>query len=53
MCIHALEVTYLATDARAVEHHRLADAIRTGDVARADELLSAHMDDAIERLVNR
>ncbi|TCC05563.1 GntR family transcriptional regulator [Kribbella soli] len=53
MCIHALEETYLATDARAVEHHRLADAIRTGDVDRTDDLLSAHMDDAIERLVSR
>jgi DNA-binding GntR family transcriptional regulator len=53
MCIHALEETYLATDTRAVEHQRLANAIRTGDVARTDELLSAHMDDAIERLVNR
>ena len=53
MCIHALEETYLATDARAIEHHRLADAIRTGDVHRTDELLSAHMDDAIERLVSR
>jgi DNA-binding GntR family transcriptional regulator len=53
MCIHALEETYLAADARAIEHQRLANAIRTGDVARTDELLSAHMDDAIERLVNR
>ncbi|TDW94194.1 DNA-binding GntR family transcriptional regulator [Kribbella pratensis] len=53
MCIHALEETYLATDARAIEHERLANAIRTGDVARTDELLSAHMDDAIERLVSR
>ncbi|WP_410787924.1 GntR family transcriptional regulator [Kribbella sp. C-35] len=53
MCIHALEETYAATDARAIEHERLANAIRDGDVARTDELLSAHMDDAIERLVSR
>jgi DNA-binding GntR family transcriptional regulator len=53
MCIHALEETYLAADARALEHERLADAIRTGDAERTDRLLMDHMDDAIERLVNR
>ncbi|MFI5692947.1 GntR family transcriptional regulator [Kribbella sp. NPDC051586] len=53
MCIHALEETYLATDARAVEHFRLAEAIRTGDAERTVDLLNAHMDDAIQRLVNR
>jgi DNA-binding GntR family transcriptional regulator len=53
MCIHALERTYLATDARALEHERLAEAIRRGDPERTDELLVEHMDDAIQRLVNR
>ncbi|WP_328998695.1 GntR family transcriptional regulator [Kribbella sp. NBC_00709] len=53
MCIHALEETYLATDARAVEHLRLAEAIRTGDAALTEQLLIAHMDDAVQRLVNR
>lgn len=53
MCIHALEETYAATDARALEHNRLADAIRTGDVERTDSLLIEHMDDAVQRLVNR
>lgn len=53
MCIHALEETYLATDARALEHERLANAIRSGDAELTDRLLMDHMDDAIERLVNR
>jgi DNA-binding GntR family transcriptional regulator len=53
MCIHALEETYLAADARALEHERLANAIRTGDAERTDRLLMDHMDDAIERLVHR
>jgi DNA-binding GntR family transcriptional regulator len=53
MCIHALEETYLATDARAVEHFRLAEAIRTGDTERTVQLLTAHMDDAVLRLVTR
>jgi DNA-binding GntR family transcriptional regulator len=53
MCIRALEVTYTARDARAVEHSTLADAIRSGDAELTDELLIAHMDDAIERLVSR
>jgi len=53
MCIHALEETYLAADARAIEHNNLGEAIRGGDAERAERLLIAHMDDAIERLVNR
>ncbi|GAA2789837.1 GntR family transcriptional regulator [Kribbella solani] len=53
MCIHALEETYLATDVRAMEHSDLAEAIGAGNVARTEMLLLAHMDDAIERLVNR
>ncbi|MEU8222822.1 GntR family transcriptional regulator [Kribbella sp. NPDC048915] len=53
MCIHALEETYAASDLRAGEHAQLAEAIRTGDADRTDELLRAHMDDAIQRLVNR
>jgi DNA-binding GntR family transcriptional regulator len=53
MCIHALEETYLAADARAIEHNNLGEAIRSGDAELAERLLIAHMDDAIERLVNR
>nr|WP_238351417.1 GntR family transcriptional regulator [Kribbella shirazensis] len=53
MCIHALEDTYAATDVRALEHERLANAILAGDAERTDRLLIEHMDDAIERLVTR
>jgi DNA-binding GntR family transcriptional regulator len=53
MCIHALEETYKATDARAIEHSRLAEAIYTGNADRTEALLIEHMDDAVQRLVNR
>ncbi|HEY3557794.1 MAG TPA: GntR family transcriptional regulator [Kribbella sp.] len=55
MCIHALEATYAADaadDARAAEHTALAEAIMTGDAELTDELLVAHMDDAIQRLTS-
>jgi len=53
MCIHALEATYSASEARVGEHRVLAEAIRAGDALYADDLLSAHMDDAVARLTNR
>jgi DNA-binding GntR family transcriptional regulator len=52
MCIHALEATYATSDNRYIEHRQLAGAIRNGEVQRTDELLSEHMEDAIERLVS-
>jgi DNA-binding GntR family transcriptional regulator len=53
MCIHALEPTYAVADARIVEHKTLAEAIGAGDHLHADDLLMAHMDDAITRLTTR
>jgi DNA-binding GntR family transcriptional regulator len=53
MCIHALEETYSASDVRVREHYALAEAIRIGNAEHADQLLIAHMDDAVLRLVNR
>jgi DNA-binding GntR family transcriptional regulator len=53
MCIHALEETYSASEVRVGEHRTLAEAIRAGDYLHADDLLVAHMDDAVNRLVNR
>ncbi|WP_427894761.1 GntR family transcriptional regulator [Kribbella sp. GL6] len=50
MCIHALEATYAADDDRYLEHRRIAAAIRDREVERTKELLSDHMQDAIERL---
>ena len=53
MCIHALEATYSGAEARVVEHQQIADAIRAGDHLQADDLLVAHMEDAITRLTSR
>lgn len=50
MCIHALDETYAKSEVREEEHRALASAIRSGDRKLTDELLSAHMDDAINRL---
>jgi DNA-binding GntR family transcriptional regulator len=53
MCIHALEETYSASEVRVGEHRLLAEAIRAGDPLHTDDLLIAHMDDAVTRLTNR
>lgn len=53
MCIHALEETYSASEVRVEEHRALAEAIKSGDPALVDQLLTAHMDDAITRLTTR
>ena len=53
MCIHALEETYTVSDVRVGEHKALAEAIRAGDHLLADDLLMAHMDDAVTRLTTR
>jgi DNA-binding GntR family transcriptional regulator len=50
MCIHALDESYSISEVRGDEHRALAVAIRSGDVALTDSLLTAHMDDAISRL---
>lgn len=50
MCIHALEKTYSAGEARVGEHRQLAEAIRSGDARLADSLIVAHMEDAVTRL---
>lgn len=53
MCIHALEETYSTSEVRVEEHRALAAAIRSGDPTLVDQLLTAHMDDAITRLTTR
>lgn len=50
MCINALGGTYPAPDIRVPEHKGIADAFAAGDPALVDQLLVAHMDDAVERL---
>lgn len=50
MCIHALTHSYASGDDRVAEHRAIADAITEADADRADKLMLAHMDDALERL---
>jgi DNA-binding GntR family transcriptional regulator len=50
MCIHALEESYSVSEVRGDEHRAVATAIGSGDPKLTDELLIAHMDDAINRL---
>jgi DNA-binding GntR family transcriptional regulator len=50
LCIHALEESYSVSEVRGEEHRAVATAIRSGDHELTDELLIAHMDDAINRL---
>ena len=52
MCIHALDETYAKSEVRDKEHRALANAIRKGDRERTDRLLTAHMDDAVHRLIH-
>jgi DNA-binding GntR family transcriptional regulator len=51
MCIHALEPTYAVGGTRVAEHRRIARSFTGGDPDKTDKLLSAHMEDAITRLV--
>ncbi|MGV0644689.1 GntR family transcriptional regulator [Mycolicibacterium sp. XJ2546] len=53
MCVHALADTYDSPNDRVVEHQALASAIRSGDVQLSDKLLIAHMEDAVDRLIER
>ncbi len=50
MCIHALERTYAHVDVQVDEHRAIAVAFSAGDPALTDQLLVAHMDDAVVRL---
>lgn len=50
MCIRALSASYAFGDGRVAEHRAIADAITDADAQRADRLMQAHMDDALERL---
>ncbi|MGD9622798.1 MAG: GntR family transcriptional regulator [Mycolicibacterium sp.] len=52
MCIHALDESYAKSDFREQEHRMLAEAIRSGDRERTDQLLIEHMEDALARLID-
>src|SRR5690606_11300098 len=49
MCLGELETTYPDLGAQVREHEELREAIRAEPPARAEELLLAHLDDAVER----
>ncbi len=51
MCIHALEPTYSDPATRVREHRELAESFVAGGAQRTDELLMAHMNDALHRLI--
>jgi len=50
MCITALETRYSSHSVRAEEHLAIAHAVRDADAERVDQLLVAHMEDALGRL---
>jgi DNA-binding GntR family transcriptional regulator len=51
MCLTLLQNTYQGVEDRVEEHTRIIEALRTGDTEAALDLLDAHMDDAIGRLL--
>lgn len=51
MCLGELQTTYPDLHAQVAEHEELRRAIRDEPAARVEELLLAHLDDAVERLV--
>jgi DNA-binding GntR family transcriptional regulator len=50
ICIRALEVSYGHGDVRFGEHRAIAQSFLDGDARLTDELLVAHMKDAVQRL---
>lgn len=53
MCVIALRDTYPDFDHRVEEHQEIVDAIKRKDVTHLDELIVAHMADAVTRLTSR
>lgn len=51
MCLGELQTTYPDLGAQVREHEELREAIRAESATRAKDLLLAHLDDAVERLV--
>ncbi|MCW2756696.1 MAG: GntR family transcriptional regulator [Nocardioidaceae bacterium] len=52
MCIQALEETYDGHDVLVQEHRGIAEAIALADAVLTDQLILAHMEDAVTRLTN-
>lgn len=53
MCLGELRTTYTDLGTQAREHEALREAIDGASPARATTLLQAHLDDAVERLVDK
>ncbi|MGO1508945.1 MAG: GntR family transcriptional regulator [Actinomycetaceae bacterium] len=53
MCLGELRTTYEDLGTQAREHEELREAVRDQPVDRVQELLVAHLDDAVERLVTK
>lgn len=51
MCMAELERTYTDPAMSVAEHREIVDALRSGDRERIDRAITAHMDDALARLV--
>lgn len=51
MCLAALEETYSVHESRVEEHRALAESFRPGNAANTDDLLIAHINDALDRLI--
>ncbi|WP_284304077.1 GntR family transcriptional regulator [Mobilicoccus caccae] len=52
MCLAATEITYQRIEDRVGEHGALAEAILAKDAKTADQLLVAHMDDGLRRVLD-
>jgi DNA-binding GntR family transcriptional regulator len=52
MCITALQDKYQTPDLMVDEHAAIIEALRDGDEGRLVSLLDAHMQDAVQRLIN-
>jgi DNA-binding GntR family transcriptional regulator len=51
LCLAWMQQTYDSVEYRATEHADIARAIVAGDAALADQLLCAHMDDGLRRVL--
>lgn len=52
MCMAELERTYQRPEGVVDEHRGIVEALRSRDAQRLDEIITAHMDDALARLVS-
>ncbi|OYN94353.1 GntR family transcriptional regulator [Enemella evansiae] len=51
LCLSLMQPTYDTVDHRVAEHRGLLKAIAAGDAVQADQLLVAHMEDGLQRVL--